>query len=480
MAEHVSDEEKSTLSPPLPSRIGRYEIKRLLGEGAMGRVYLAHDPSLHRDVALKTLRPVELSKAARERFLKRFENEARAAAGLVHPHIIQVYDVGSEEPVGPFLVFEYVEGETLRSRLGREGAMDTSTALDRLEPLAEAIDTAHAAGILHRDIKPENILVTGSGELKLADFGIARVPNASLTREGQFLGTPAYAAPETLGHGQWSAQSDLFSLACVAFEMLTGRRAFLGSGAVEVANAIIHGAPPKPSVARPGAGLSGLDAVFDRALSKAPKHRFGSAKELVQALREKGVSRKASRSTKPPSLVGPGVVVMIGGALISMALVAQCDAPAVSGLDSGVEQDASEPAFTLDAGSLEDSAIEATRDASRGVSTLGMSLDATPDAEVDAEPEALTGHEREEIAKDALAEARRALGSGDIEAASVALQRAEEYDPGNGDIAPLRRRVEVAQDNGQSEQEMPEESEADIPNDGAEAVVAEELTQPEA
>lgn len=462
----MSEDENITADGVVPQQIGRYQIKSLLGEGAMGRVYLAHDPSLHRDVALKTLRPVELSPDARQRYRKRFENEARAAAGLVHPHIVQVYDVGEESTEGPFLVFEYVEGETLRSYLRREGRMELPEVVVRVRALAEAVDTAHRAKILHRDIKPENILVTPSGDVKLADFGIARVPNASLTREGQFLGTPAYAAPETLGHGLWSERSDLFSLVCVAFEMLTGTRAFPGTGAVEVANSIIHGDTPLPSRSCPGAGLGSVDPVFRSGFAKAPKERFATAGDFVQALEEKQGKVSPDTRSAQSSAIGPWIVFLLGGSLITWALVAQCGVAPQMEPDAGVEGD-SGIILEVDSAPRDADALS-VRDAV-GARPASAPLDGAVDAESDASESVdnLTGHEREEIAKDALSEARGAIEEGALQEAEEFLLRAETYDPGNTDIRALRLRLDAARSEEASPQNETDAAVLPAPQSGS-------------
>ncbi len=214
-----------------PERIGRYVIERLLGQGAMGQVYLGRDPSLDRKVAIKTVKDLDLEPEKKQRFLDRFKNEARAAARLSHASIVQVYDVGEDEGLGPFLVLEYIRGSSLKQILREAGPLLPARLCEVARDLGAGIDVAHAAGIIHRDIKPDNVLTGEDGRAKLADFGVARVPDAALTKEGQFLGTPCYAAPETLSAGRYSPQSDLFSFAVVLYELASGERAFPGGDA---------------------------------------------------------------------------------------------------------------------------------------------------------------------------------------------------------------------------------------------------------
>ena len=216
----------------IPKQIGRYTIDRLLGSGAMGFVFLGRDPELDRAVAVKTVRDLHMDPETLKLFLERFRNEARAAARLHHPNIVQVYDVGDDADLGPYLVFEYVAGSTLKQILRSRGALDALGVVRLAEEIGDALSLAHEHGIIHRDLKPDNLLVTPDGMTKLADFGIARIPNAALTREGQFLGTPCYAAPETLKLGEYGVRSDLFSFAAVLYEACAGARAFPGDDAV--------------------------------------------------------------------------------------------------------------------------------------------------------------------------------------------------------------------------------------------------------
>jgi serine/threonine-protein kinase len=279
---------------PLPPRIGRYRIERLLGRGAMGRVLLARDLVLDRDVAVKLLRDdLGLEPDQRRALVDRMRQEAKACARVGHPHIVQLFDMGEEPSVGLYLVFEYASGTTLKERL-IQGQLQPGAAAEVAREIGDALSTAHENGVLHRDVKPENIILTPQGS-KIADFGIARVPDSTLTKNGGLLGTPAYSAPECIANGEFSAQSDQFSLAATLYEALSRRRAFPGEDAVSVASRITNEEPPGIAEA---CGLDPhVDGVLARALAKDPEKRFASTREFGDALAE-ALGRR-SRGTLP-------------------------------------------------------------------------------------------------------------------------------------------------------------------------------------
>jgi serine/threonine protein kinase len=267
----------------LPAQIGRYRIERLLGRGAMGRVLLAHDPVLDRSVAIKLLRDdLQIPPEQHEALLHRMRQEARASARVSHPNIVSLHDMGEDPELGLCLVFEYAEGLTLKERLLR-GPLGPEAAAKLAREVGDALSTAHSAGVLHRDIKPENIILTPTGA-KVADFGIARVPDSTLTRDGGLLGTPAYSAPECIDTGKFSPLSDQFSLAATLYEAVSGQRAFPGEDAIAVATRITTDEPP------PIAELAGVDAHVDevlaRGLAKDPASRYEDARALGLALSE--------------------------------------------------------------------------------------------------------------------------------------------------------------------------------------------------
>jgi serine/threonine-protein kinase len=270
----------------LPARIGRYDIVRLLGQGGMGRVLLARDSVLGRSVAIKVLRDdLALPPESKEALFARMRQEARAAAALEHPHMVTLHDMGEEAPHGLYLVFEYIEGPTLRDRI-TAGSIALGDIARMARELGDALTAAHEAGVIHRDVKPENVLLSKHGA-KLTDFGIARMPDSTLTSAGSVLGTPAYSAPEALALADFSPLSDQFSLAVTMYEAISGKRAFPGEDALTIATRIAtEPAPPLPFIqaASDPRIVNRMDAVLTRAMTKDPQRRYASCRELGEAL----------------------------------------------------------------------------------------------------------------------------------------------------------------------------------------------------
>lgn len=276
-------------APAVGQQISHYRLERVLGVGGMGQVFLARDQTLDRLVAIKFLSAPQ-DPDARRRLLA----EARAAAALDHPAICTVHAVVHDDEVGDFIVMAYVEGETLSARLTR-GPLASSEAIALMGPLLQALGLAHRAGVIHRDIKPQNIVLTPSGLPKLLDFGIAKrvggpgmaeaaTVTLSSTAAGQVVGTLAYMSPEQARGQSVDARSDIFSLGCVLYESLTGRRPFDGQNLVEAIGQLLHVDPPAPSIVTPGVTPE-LDAICADMLRKVPAERFQSAEEVLGALR---------------------------------------------------------------------------------------------------------------------------------------------------------------------------------------------------
>ena len=267
----------------LPKRIGRYDVVRLLGQGGMGRVLLAKDTVLGREVAIKILRDdLGIPPEMKDALFLRMKQEARAAAAVSHPNFVVLHDMGEESEVGLFLVFELVRGPTLRDRI-TQGPLDVEEAYKIARDLGSALDRAHEAGVIHRDVKPENVLMSDTG-VKLTDFGIARLPDSTLTRAGSVLGTAAYSAPEALALAEFSRFSDQFSLAATLYEAFGGARAFPGDDALSVASRIATEEPPPLRRGPDGEELPRVHAVLARGMAKDPRKRFASATDLARAI----------------------------------------------------------------------------------------------------------------------------------------------------------------------------------------------------
>lgn len=319
-------------------RIGRYTIRREIGRGGMGTVYLAHDPNFDRDVALKVLPPEFMHD---REFRTRFEREARAAA-LEHPGIVRVYDVG-EENGQPYIVMQFMPGGTLHERLEQVGSVPLAAALPWIEAIAEALDYAHSRGIIHRDLKPVNILFDMHDRAYVTDFGIAKLLSTTTAITRSIVGTPAYMSPEQFDAPDTvAAASDQYALAVITYELLSGVRPFESDTPVGFMKK--HVLDPVPDLSDRVPGISpALSNVLKRALSKMPPDRFSSCSAFAAALRREadlddlrtpvhvgGVTRafestdgrQSAPGARPsPSRRVPALMWVAGGAAL-LALVA--------------------------------------------------------------------------------------------------------------------------------------------------------------
>jgi beta-lactam-binding protein with PASTA domain/predicted Ser/Thr protein kinase len=258
----------------------RYEVEQLLGQGGMARVFRGTDRVLNRTVAVKVLSP---QFASDDQFVARFRREAQAAAALNHPNIVSVYDTGDQSDVH-YIVMEYVEGRTLRDVIRQEGPILPERASEIGQAVARALAAAHEAGLVHRDIKPGNIMLTRDGQVKVMDFGIARTSTGdTLTQTAAVLGTASYLSPEQAQGSTVDARSDIYSLGCVLYEMLTGRPPFTGDSPVAIAYKHVREDPVHPSNLNPDVPPS-LDAVVMKAMAKNPENRYQTADEFRQDL----------------------------------------------------------------------------------------------------------------------------------------------------------------------------------------------------
>ena len=283
-----------------PKRLGRYDLLRVLGEGAMGVVYEGRDPNLDRRVAIKTVKVANLSPDAAAEYEMRFRTEARSAARLQHPHIVSVYDSARDGDVA-YLVMEYVQGKDLKAHLDSGVRYSLEQSLRMIRDLLAGLDYAHRQGIVHRDVKPANLLIEAGGGVKLTDFGVARIQDSGeLTRtQGGMIGTLKYMSPEQVQGQRIDSRTDLFSVGVVLYQLLTDRRPFDGDNDFAIIHQIIghHPEPPSSINARLPAAI---DAVVARALAKDRDQRFATARDFAVAL-QSAMRRAADATVVPPA-----------------------------------------------------------------------------------------------------------------------------------------------------------------------------------
>ena len=300
----------------LPGTIGRYQVRRELGRGMMGVVYLALDPDLGREIALKVIHlPLGASEADRSGFEQRFFSEAQSAARLTHPGIVIVHDVGRDTATGSlFMALQLLSGRTLDQVLKEKKRLDWPEALRITKRIAEALQHAHSEGVVHRDIKPANVMILPNGDPKIMDFGIAKIEASRLTATGQFVGTPLYMSPEQALAQPVDGRSDLFSLGSVLYEMLTGVPAFNGESVTKILYQLLSQDPAAPSTLVTSISPS-IDHVLKRCLAKNADQRYRDAEALAQDLGKILEGTPAGGPGSQPPVFGPGDTVASGTAL---------------------------------------------------------------------------------------------------------------------------------------------------------------------
>jgi serine/threonine-protein kinase len=340
--------------------VAGYRIEELIGRGGMSRVYRAEHLRLGRRDALKVLAPELLADAT---FRDRFEREWRVAAGIEHPNIIPVYDAG--EANGHFYIaMRYVETTDLRALLKRDGPLPPERGAHIVRQTASALDAAHRRGLVHRDIKPGNILVAEGDHVYLSDFGLAKSTTAdkALTRSGHFLGTVGYAAPEQIHGRGLDARTDVYGLACLAYECLTGAWPYERESEAEIMQAHLEAPPPRPSSARPDLP-SGLDDVIAKGLAKVKEERYdtcGAFASALQAALPNGRPAGEARSARPTVLAeaartrtlarwwpaGAGALVLVVSAFVLALTLGGNDEPAKDAQTARPASTAQGPIFT--------------------------------------------------------------------------------------------------------------------------------------
>lgn len=266
----------------LPHHIGKYEIRREIGKGAMGTVYEGFDPVIERPVAIKTILAEYLESVESAAAVARFKREAQAGGRLQHPAIVGVYEYGEDERMA-FIVMEYVEGRQLRRLMRDRGRFELIDVFEVMKQLLAALDYSHRHGVVHRDIKPANVMVLRGMKIKVMDFGVARLETSSLTQVGTVMGTPTHIAPEQLLGLAADGRADLWSAGVILYELLTGRGPFVAETPATVMHHVLHVDPAPPSTL-----ATDVPPVFDellvRALAKKPDDRFQNARDFTNAL----------------------------------------------------------------------------------------------------------------------------------------------------------------------------------------------------
>ena len=432
------------------SRIGRYEVQRRLSRGGMGTLYLAQDPVLDRLVAVKLfLSDLDLEDA-RERFVR----EARSAAALNHPNIVTIYDYG-EYASQPYIVMEYIQGETLADVIRRHTPMSTTTKLRWMIELCAAVGYAHTAGIIHRDIKPANLMVDAYGRLKVLDFGIARMRGTLASNGTALIGTPGYMAPEQIRGGAIDHRSDLFSIGVVCYELLSYVEAFSGDTMHVITNRILQEDPRRLSEVYPGVEPE-LDRIVWQALQKDPDHRFQDTESLrneLEVVRRRVEMREPDTMVPSPAAAGsppprPGT----GGSRRRLH-----DAPEESAVPAAstpappdrrrtdrealarrraaqVEEALARARACLEAGDF---------DAARESCEQALTLDESHVDALELFHRIKTAHDFED-ARALLEQARGEIARRDLTAAGELLQRARVLDADNPELGPLERDLRIA------------------------------------
>ncbi|HXN64107.1 MAG TPA: protein kinase [Candidatus Acidoferrales bacterium] len=318
-----------------PQTIGRYQIVAVLGHGAMGAVYQAHDPKMERSVAIKTILSTALSGPLAEEYRERFVREARAAGRLTHPGVVMVYDVGEENDI-PYLVMEYVNGRSLATAMGSGERFSFEQIYEIGFQVADALGYAHRHGVVHRDVKPANILlaIPAPGEIertKIADLGVAKLAASQITTTGQLLGTPAFMAPEQFTGGAVDGRADLFSLGVILYWLATGDKPFGGDTITAVSYKIVNVEPPPPRRINPAVPQP-LERIIVRCLEKDPAARYSSGEALAADLAAARTGQEPGQS----SAAGLAGLVTASGRIMAPAMNAGMSGDPNTTLDSDV------------------------------------------------------------------------------------------------------------------------------------------------
>ncbi len=286
------------MADEIPKKLGKYEVTRVLGKGAMGIVYEGNDPVIERRVAIKTVHKALLEGDGGQELLARFKREAQAAGRLMHQNIVAVYEYGEEQGT-PFIAMEFIEGKELKDYIKEQARFEVSQVVDIMEQTLSAMDYVHAGGVVHRDMKPANIILLDNGQVKVADFGIARVESSTMTQMGAVMGTPSYMSPEQFMGQRVDQRADLFSIGVILYELLTSEKPFPGKAVATIMQKVLNAPVEDPTTYNfdlPNA----FNTVIKKALAKRPGDRFQSAKEFMEAIKLAAEDKYAD-SLRPPA-----------------------------------------------------------------------------------------------------------------------------------------------------------------------------------
>ena len=279
-------------------KLGKYDVLRVIGKGAMGIVYEGVDPVIKRQVAIKTIHKALLHGEGGQELRERFKREAQAAGRLLHQNICAIYDYGEELDI-PFIVMEFIEGRELKSYIAEQVRFEIPKILDIMQQTLSALAYVHQGGVVHRDVKPANIIILENGQIKVADFGIARIESSTMTQMGTVMGTPHYMSPEQFMGQQVDNRSDLFSVGIILYELMTGEKPFPGVAMATIMQKVLYTSVDRPTVYNVNIPKA-FDVVITKALSKRPDDRFQCAEDFMEAI-------KLAANNKTDVPVGQGV-----------------------------------------------------------------------------------------------------------------------------------------------------------------------------
>ena len=303
-----------------PETTGKYRLGEVVGEGAMGVVYKAFDPHIERVVAIKVIKRDQVSESQWAELQARFHREAKAAGRLLHPNIVTVHEYG-EDDGSPYLVMEYMEGVSLAQYIKQKGRLSVKESYSIIKKLLDALEYSHSKGVIHRDIKPQNVFILENLEVKLSDFGIAKMESSDLTKPGMVLGTPVYMSPEQIRAEKVDARSDLFSAGVIFYEMIAGERPFAGAQLATLIHKILNETPRDPCTLNPDLPEAFRD-IFAKALAKKPEERYQTARQFLTAIQETIENSPTLVIEHPPKPPGKNRLAVVALAILLVVGIA--------------------------------------------------------------------------------------------------------------------------------------------------------------